>query len=183
MSEKTLTRKVESDLLLNLKDIEKIKSSNADVKFEDRRLLLDKEIENYNKEFKLAIEAPIPNIALHGNQVLIRAVPLEMKTKGGLIIAVGDTNIDIANKIQRMNHAVLQHQEILLIGQHVTEEERNHGIQVGRWCKFSLKNMRSLHDRMAPGVIDVEYDIPKEWINGFPYVIIDKRDIIYTYEK
>ena len=182
MSEKT-TRKVESDLLLNIKDIEKFKSENTEIKFEDKRVTIDKEMERYNQDYIKAMEAPIPKISLHGNQVLTRAVPLEMKTKGGLIISVQDTDLAIANKLQTMSHAVYLHQEILMVGQHVTEEEVEHGLKPGRWCKFSLKRMRNLTDERLPGVIEVEFDVPREVIDGYPYLILDKRDIIYTYDK
>lgn len=184
---KKIERKTESDLLLNLKDISAFKSGNVNTKMEDKALTIDVTLEKYNKRFVEAWDAPVPAINLPYNEILIRAVPKEIKSSGGLIISLGEneesTDFNIANKLNKMSHAVSNNQEILKVGSMVTEHEKEGGIREGLMCKLKLSNFRSIHDRMAPGVIEHEYAMPVYSIDGYEYMIIDKRDILYTYEK
>ena len=180
---KQVSKKVESDLLLNLKDINNFKSSNINTKLEQKALDIEQGLEKYNQNVIKALEAPIPNIGLHYNEVLIRAVPAEIKSKGNLIISTQDTDFKIGDKLNKMSHSVDQIQEILIVGRLITEEEKEAGIRPGRLCKIKLKNFRGIHDSHQPGMIETEYEMPIEVIDGHRYMIIDKRDILYTIDK
>lgn len=184
MAKTKVSPKTESNLLLNIKDIEKLKATNANSKFEHKAKTLEGELEKYNQSYLKALNAPIPDIKLHFSQVLVRAVPIEVKSKSGLIIGMpGETDIKIADRLSRVSDAVQQHQEILLVGDHVTKEEREAGLRPGRMCKMSLKGFRTMSDRHLPGNIEMEYEIPIEIIDGYKYILLDKRDILYTYDK
>ena len=184
---KKIERKTENDLLLNLKDISSFKSSNMNEKQEDKALTIDSTLEKYNRKYIEAQQAPVPKINLPYSEVLIRAVPKEIKSSGGLIISLGEneasTDYNIANQLNKMSHAVSNVQEILLVGGMVTKEEQDGGIRVGLMCKLNMNGFRSIHDRMAPGVIEHEYSMPLHHIDGYDYMIINKRDVLYTYEK
>lgn len=180
MATKQMSRSTESELLLNIKDIERIKSDNADAKFAERAITIEKSIEKYNSSYIKALRAPTPNISLHYNEVLVRAVPLEIKSKGGIILSAGTDNHKIADQLNRMVDAVKQTQEILMVGNLITEEERDAGIRPGRYAKIKLDRFRTLSDRHAPGMIETTYELPIEVIKGEKYMIIDKRDILYT---
>lgn len=184
LKESKITPKVESELLLNLKDISKLKSGNAAIKSEDKAITIDATIEKYNKKYTKAMEAPVPKVNLLYNEVLLRAVPKEIKSKSGLIISLGEDQSDysIAHQLNRMTHAVSMKQEILMVGSLVTDEEQQRGMCPGSIAKINLKKFRSLHDRSTPGVIEHEYEIPLEVIDGYEYILVDKRDILYTYK-
>lgn len=180
---KKVTPKVESELLLNIKDIEKAKTSNLETKKEAKALKLEESLEKYNQSYLKALNAPIPKISLHFNEVLTRAVPIEVKSKSGLILSVpGNSDFKIAEQLSRLSHAVQEKQEILMVGGMISEGEQEKGIRPGRMCKINFKNFRSMSDRHLPGHIEMEYEIPAEQIGEYQYLIIDKRDIIYTYD-
>ena len=182
--EKT-TGKVKSELLLSLKDIEKLKEGATDNKgkIEHKAKTIDSSLEKYNQSYVKALEAPVPPIKLHFNEVLVRAVPFEVKTKSGIILGVSDSDFKLADKLERMSDAVDQFQEILMVGDMITEDEQQRGIRPGRMCKIRLDRFRQLSDRHHTGMIETEYNIPIEVIDGYKYIIIDKRDIIYTRDK
>jgi hypothetical protein len=54
---------------------------------------------------------------------------------------------------------------------------------VGRICKYSLKRFQALSDEHQAGNIKKTYDVPCEEIDGYKYLIIDRRDIMFTKEK
>jgi len=174
--------KVESSLLLNLKDIDKMKKGNSQTKMQNKALSIEESLHAYNSKVTKAMEAPVPSIAVHYNEVILRAVPSEMRSKGGIILSLGEemTDYKVANQVEKMSHGVNQTQEILMVGPLVSEEERERGIRVGRKCKMKLDRFRGLTDHGRPGQIQTEYNIPLETIDGYEYIIIDKRDILYT---
>lgn len=178
-----MSKTLESTSLLSIKDIENLKSSNVDVKMQNKAKTLDSSIEKYNKNYVKALEAPVPNIRLHFNEVLVRAVPYEIKTRSGLILSVADSDFKMADKLERISEAISQTQEILMVGDMVSEEEQRKGLRPGRMCKFSLNRFRQLSDRHNRGMIETEYQVPSETIKGYKYLILDKRDIIYTADK
>lgn len=175
-----IERKTESELLLNLKDINKFKEETINNKIDQKRIDIEESLEKYNTNVKKALNAPVPNIGLHYNEVLLRAVPAEIKSKGNLIISTGDTDLNIGNKLNTMSESVDQTQEILMVGNLITEIEKDAGIRPGRRAKIKLDNFRRLHDMHSPGMIETEYHMPIEIINGYKYMIVDKRDLLYT---
>lgn len=178
-----LSPKVKSEALLHIKDIEKFKKENVTNKLQAKALKIEESLEKYNKAYIKAWEAPIPDISLHFNEVLVRAVPKEIKAAGGLILNAGTEDFRIAGTLDKMSHAVDLFQEILMVGPMITEEEQKRGIRPGRICKMKLDRFRGITDHHTPGVIETEYNIPLEMIDGHKYIIIDKRDILYTKEK
>lgn len=170
-------------MLLNLKDLNKIREGNFKTRVEDKGLNIESGMEKYNKAFLEALNAPVPDIALHYNEVLLRACPAEIKTRGNLIYSIGDNDLDIAKKLNSMSHNVDQVQEILLVGSLITAQEREAGLRPGRMAKIKLANFRNLTDQHLPGMIETEYTMPVEKIDGNRYMILDKRDILYTRDK
>lgn len=175
-----ISAKVNSEVLLNIKDIEKIKSENVNVKFKNKAILIEDSLAKYNTSYIDALEAPIPDIALHYNEVLVRAVPREIKSAGGIILSGGMEDFKIAQTVDRMSHAVDIFQEILMVGPLVSEEEQERGIRPGRIARMKLDRFRGLSDGGRPGQIETEYNIPLEQIDNYKYIILDKRDILYT---
>jgi len=186
MSEK-ISRKVESDLLLNVKKTNKVSSDTLALKVEDKRITIDKSLDKYNINYKKAMEAPVPKINLLFNEVLLRAVPAEIRGKHGLILSAGQMNVGeafkMAQSLDKMSSSVNHEQEILMVGNMITEAEQKRGIRPGLMCKFKMDHMRGISDESQPGMIEHEYNIPLATINGHRYIIIDKRDIAYTYDK
>ena len=183
MQKTSVTRKVESDLLLNIQDINKFKATTADTKIEQRKVDIESGLEKYNKSYIDAWEAPVPDISLHYNEVLLRAVPVEIKSKGGLITSVGETDLQIGGKLNRMSDAIDQVQEILMVGTLITDAEQIAGMRPGRMCKLRLDRFRTVSDEHKPGMIEMQYDIPLEVIDGQRYLLVDKRDLMYTKDK
>lgn len=181
--ENKVTRNTESALLLNIKDIEAAKSSNINTKNAQKAFKIEESLEKYNQDYVKALKAPVPNISLHFNEILLRAVPLEMKSKSGLIINLGEADISIAKKLNRMDTVCQLKQEILMVGDLITEDEQKRGIRPGRMCKYSIKGYRELSDEHLPGMIEAGYSLPIHEIDGYKYMIMDKRDIVYTYDK
>ena len=171
----------QSELLLNIKDIEQAKSSNINTKIENKAKTIDASLDKYNATLVKALEAPAPDIALHFNEVLLRAVPIEVKTRSGIILGLND--LQTADKLEKMSEAISQTQEILMVGDLITEDEQKRGLRPGRICKFRLDRFRTISDRHQNGMIQTEYTVPSEVINDYKYLIIDKRDIIYTKDK
>ena len=180
---KKMSPKTNSDLLLNIKDIEKFKKENLNIRQESKAYDIEKSLEKYNQKMLDALSAPIPNISLHYNEVLCRAVTPEIKTKGGLIISSTMTDIESAKKLDAMSHAIDHFQEILMVGSMITETEQKAGIRPGRVAKIKWDRFRTMDDDHVPGVINTSIKIPHEMIDGNPYIIIDKRDIVYTKDK
>lgn len=180
-SKKKVTRNIESSMLLNMKDIESARSGSS--KIEDKKKTLDDVLEKYNQATVKALNAPIPKIKLPFSEVLLRAVPFEVKSKSGIILSAGN-NMMIANQLDRMSDGVDQVQEILMVGAAISKEDQElTGIKPGNMCKFSLKRFVSLSDEHQAGNISKKYEIPAEEIDGHKYLIIDRRDIIFTKEK
>lgn len=178
-----ITPKAESDLLINVKEINKWKSSTATNKLEQKAIDIESGLDAYNQKYLTALKAPIPNIGLHYNEVLVRAVPAEIKSKGNLIVSVGDNDFNIGSKLNKMSDTVDQVQEILMVGRLISQAEQDAGIRPGRLCKINLKNFRGITDEHQPGMINSEYIMPIEIIDGHKYMLIDKRDILYTKDK
>lgn len=179
--EKNVSNAVQSELLLNLKDIEAMKPSNLKDKFENKAKTIDASLEKYNQKLVKALEAPVPEIRLHFGEVLLRAVPIEVKTRSGIILGLND--VQTADRLEKMSEAISQTQEILMVGDLVTENEQSRGIRPGRICKFRLDRFRTISDRHQNGMVQTEYTVPSEEIDDYKYLIIDKRDIIYTKDK
>lgn len=182
MSEKLkqkLSPKVNSDVILNLKDIEKLRSVNMVTKQDDKLKTMDDTLEKYNKNYRDAKNAPIPNIKLHFTEVLVRAVPVEMRSKGGIILHTGMTDAGVISKLDYLSEAVADEQEILMLGDML--EERNAKIKPGDMAKISFNRFRQLDDT-GNGVIKTSYQVPVHTIDGYKYMIIDHRDIVYTTE-
>lgn len=180
MQKTPVTSKVHSEALLNLKDIETAKASNINSKLQNKAKTIDASLEKYNAKYVKALEAPVPNVSLHFNEVLVRAVPFEIKTRSGLILGVNESDFKVADKLERMSEAIDQTQEILMVGDMVTKDEQERGIRPGRICKFRLDRFRTISDRHQNGMIQTEYNVPSEEIDGYKYLILEKRDIIYT---
>jgi co-chaperonin GroES (HSP10) len=180
MSKNKVTRKIESDMLLNLKDIEAAKKENINTKQIAKAKTLDSSLEKYNESYVKAWEAPVPDITLHYNEVLVRAVPIEVKTKSGIIVSASMSDIQMADKLERMSHAVQATQEIIMVGNLITKEEQESGLRAGRMARINFDRYRTLSDRHQPGMAQTEYSVPVETIDGYKYIIIDKRDIVYT---
>lgn len=176
---KKTSPKVKSEVLLNIKDIEKMKAENSSAKIDQKAITIDDSLEKYNTAYIKAMEAPIPPINLHYNEVLLRAVPPEVKSKGGIILST-DSDYKVADRLGRMVNNVGQTQEILMVGDLITEREREAGLKPGNYAKLNLKNLRTMSDRHHAGMIEMEYEIPIEIIGDYKYIIVDKRDILYT---
>lgn len=184
MAKNKMTANTESELLLSIKDIERIKKENIEVKRENQKKTLDKSIEKYNKGYIDALNAPTPDIKLPFSEVLLRAVPLEIKGKHGIILSAGAPDMRMMDKLDRLTFAVQEEQEILLVGDTVTEKQQTTGgITPGRIAKLNLKHFRSMSDRHHAGMIEMDYDIPIEVIDGHRYIVCDVRSILYTREK
>lgn len=176
-----MTKKVESDLILSMKDVEEAKANNIDRKKDNMALKIEDGLEQYNQEIVRALEAPVPKISLHYNEVLLRAVPAEIKSRSGIILGTPNANNFLtAKKLTRMSSAVSFFQEILMVGDLVSESEKESGIRPGRIARVKFDRYRVLSDDHLPGVIETNYEVPKEIIEGYPYLILDKRDIFYT---
>jgi hypothetical protein len=170
-------------MLLNMKDIHGARSNNMDSKMEAKAKTIDESLKKYNAKYMKALEAPTPKIKLPFGEVLLRALPIEIKSRAGLILNVSENDFKVANKLEVMSEAIDQVQEILLVGNLVTQEDQEKGgIKPGNICKFRLTRFRELKDDHATGQIQTSYNIPSEEIDGYRYLIIDKRDIIFTKE-
>lgn len=178
-----MTKKIQSDLLLNIKDIEQFRKENANTKTEAKKFEIEDSLQKYNQKMIDAWNAPVPNITLHYSEVLVRAVPAEIKSKGGLIISSSMNDIQAAKRLDAMSHAVDFHQEILMVGKQVSEKEQEEGIRPGRIARCKWDRFRTLDDDHVPGVINTSIKVPFETIDGHNYIIIDKRDILYTKDK
>jgi len=176
------SQKTKSDLILNIKDIERLKATPK-VKMEDRAITIEKSMEKYNTGLIDALEAPVPNITLHYNEVLVRAVPPEIKTKGGIILSSTMSDIQSAKTLESMSHSVDFLQEILMVGRLITEAEQEDGIRPGRIARCKWDRYKTLDDDHTPGMINTSIKVPFERIDGCNYIIIDKRDILYTTDK
>ena len=175
---KKISNNTQSELLLNLKDIEAIKKGNYKTKSEDFRITMEKSLSKYNKRLIEALNAPIPDISIPFNEVVCRAVPVEIKSKGGLILSTGTDDINIAKRLDHMSIAIESSQEILLVGDLVTEKH----LQPGYIAKINFKRFRTVEDNELGGLI-TKIELPTFEIEGHTYLIIDKRDIIYTCKK
>lgn len=180
---KNVSKEAQSALLLNMKDIEAFKKTNMQLRMEDQSVQLDKSLEKYNKAITDALNAPVPNITLHYNEVLVRAVSPEIKSRGGLIISSTMSDIQSAKRLESMSHAVDFNQEILMVGKLITQQEQDDGIRPGRIARCKWDRFRELDDDHTPGMINTSIKVPHETIDGSPYIIIDKRDILYTKDK
>lgn len=171
------SQKIKSELLLNLKDLEKKEQKN---KLVAKGLKLDDSMERYNKKVVDAMEAPMPPIAVHYNEVVLRAVPSEIKTASGIILDTAAGDYQTAKTLETMTERVGFFQEILMVGPLVTEQEREAGLRPGRIARIKWDRFLRLDDDHSPGVISTSIKVPQEIIDGYPYLIVDKRDIMYT---
>lgn len=180
---KKMGRATHSSALLNLKDIESVKGKNLDAKSEAKVKTLDETLKNYNKTYEDAMNAPVPPINIPFNQVLVRAVPINVKTRSGLIISVSQNDFKTATELDRVSHAVTKYQEILMVGAFVTEAEQEAGIRPGMMAEINFDNYLKVKDNHQAGMLEKAYEIPVRTFNGYKYMLIDKRDIVITFEK
>lgn len=176
-----INKSTKSTALLHYNDLNKYRKSNQKIKEEDKSQVIEEAITKYNKSVTDAQTAPIPNITLHFNEVLCRAVPIEVRSRAGLIIPTDSYDAKIAQKVEYMSDAVNDEQEILMIG-NMLETSNYNKIQPGQIAKINFKRFRELEDG-GTGIIKTKYDIPCYTINGYKYIIIDQRDIIYTFNN
>lgn len=163
--------KAESGLLLDPSMIsEKVKQAEKKAG--------DDILEKYNDRVKKAEEAPIPGIRVSYSYILTRAVPPKMKemTAAGLILNQLDVDVRTLKKLKIMTENVSDEQEVLLVGHHVTPEI----VKPGEVVKIDFRRYKTLNDDHTPGVIETSYEIPLYEINGYEYMLLDARDIIYA---
>lgn len=183
MQKKKISNAAQSSLLLNIKDIEKAKKSTMNSKMDNQARTIDASLEKYNTKYTEALNAPAPKISLLYNEVLLRAVPIEVKSRSGIILGLHESDYKTADRLERLSEAISQTQEILMVGDLITKEERAKGLTPGRICKFRLDRFKTISDRHQNGMIETEYTVPSEEIDGYKYLIIDKRDIIYIKDQ
>lgn len=182
-AKKKVSNAAHSSLLLNMKDINNAKGGAMNSKMDNKARTIDASLEKYNNTLMKALEAPAPNITLHYNEVLLRAVPIEVKSRSGIILGLHESDYKTADRLERLSEAISQTQEILMVGGLVTKEEQEAGLRPGRICKFRLDRFRTISDRHQTGMVETEYTVPSETIGEYKYLIIDKRDIIFTRDK
>lgn len=167
--------KTYSDLALNIKDIEKLKSENFNNKVDNKIKTLDESLEKYNKNYIDALEAPMPDITLPFSQILTRAVPFEIRTKSGIILNATEANI--ASALNKFSEAIDLTQEILLVG--AMAKENYSYITANKQVRINPERFRRIKEDHRPGVVELEYVLPVYTINNYKYLIIDVRDILY----
>lgn len=141
----------------------------------------DDVVEKYNKRFVSAMEAPIPNRRVAYSYILTRAVPPKMKgtTAAGIIINQLDVDARTLKKLQIMTENVSDEQEVLLVGHHITKDI----LEPGDIAKIDFRKYKTLNDDHTSGVIETSYEIPLYEIDGYEYLLLDARDIIYVTPK
>lgn len=137
-------------------------------------------LNNYNKRYLGALNAPTPNVKVAYSYILTKAVPPKMvgTTESGLIINEIQADKRMLKKLEIMTDNVSDEQEVLAVGIHAQDV-----VNVGDTIKIDFRRYKTLNDDHTPGVIETSYEIPLYEIEGNEYLILDARDIIYIIPK
>lgn len=149
----------------------------------------DKAYLDYKKAFDERNNVPVPKIDLLHSHILVKAVPPEIEhtTQGGLVI--NKVKLDdylTEDKLEKMSQNVSDEQEILAVGQFISEnasEDKKKKLKPGRYVKIDFRRFKTLRDKHASGIIETFYDIPIFTINGYKYMLIDERDVMWVFDK
>ena len=166
---------VQNEVFTHLEKKRQLAIDEKIAKFEEKK-------EEYNSQINRAKSAPVPPIAVHYNEVVLKAVPVEITTASGIILGIGDAFNDIEDTktLDAMSHRVDFFQEILMVGPLVSDQEKEAGLRPGRIARIKWDRFRTIDDDHTPGIIQMSIAVPQEIVNGYPYLIVDKRDIMYT---
>ena len=134
--------------------------------------------EKHKEKYDTSLSAPIPKIKLPYNFVLTRATPPRMidKTEGGILVNKLDVDERTMQRLLIMTEHVSDVQEVMMTGFNVDERV----CVAGEHVRIDFRRFRTLNDDHTAGVIETSYEVPVHTIDGYDYLIIDSRDIIYA---
>lgn len=144
----------------------------------------DAKIEAHNKERRNEIRAPKPGIKVPFSSVMVKAVRPKMINT---LAHMGMINVDIEGddrykrEVRAMVRPIFDEQEIVSLGKHAEEN-----FSVGDLVKIDFRRFMALRDTNVDspdGQLSKEIDVPISTIDGHEYVIIDQRDIKWTFER
>jgi hypothetical protein len=144
----------------------------------------DAKIASHNKERRRELRAPIPGVKVPFSMVMVKAVRPKMINT---LAEMNLINIDIEGdeRFKReavtMVRVILDEQEIVSVGKNAEEN-----FAVGELVKIDFRRFTALRDTnvaVPDGQYSKEIDVPICTINGHEYIIIDQRDIRWTFDR
>lgn len=155
---------------------------DPDVIKKEQKTKMDLELDNYNKRYTKNYNVSTPDIAVPYSYILTTATPPKMTgySESGLIINKLEVDVRLANKLKIMSENVSDEQRVLSIGPFVTDGLK---VKPGDMVKINFERYRTIHDNHTPGVIETQYDIPLFVIEDNEYLMIDARDVYYSFKN
>jgi len=150
----------------------------------DNFKIQDGKIEAHNRARRDEIRAPKPGIKVPFSAVMVKAVRPKMINT---LAHMGMIKVDIEGDERYKREAltmvrpIFDEQEIVSLGKHAEEN-----FSVGDLVKIDFRRFMALRDTNVDspdGQLSKEIDVPISTIDGHEYVIIDQRDIKWTFER
>lgn len=142
------------------------------------------QIEGHNKARRLEIKAPVPGVKVPFSFVMTKAVrPKMINTLAHIKLVQLDIEGDEKFKrdSQSMVRVVFNEQEIVSVGKNAEEN-----FKVGQLVKIDFRRFMAVKDTNESnpnGEYSKYIDVPIHMIDGHEYMMIDQRDIVWTYER
>jgi len=144
----------------------------------------DRKIEAHNKLRRKEIRAPKPGVKVPFSMVMVKAVrPKMINTLAHMnminVTIEGDERFK--REASTMVRVILDEQEIVSVGKNAEEN-----FKVGELVKIDFRRFMALRDTNESnpnGEYSKEIDVPISAIDGYEYIIIDQRDIRWTFDR